>query len=564
MKISITIIFKGILFVIVALLHLQMNGQYHWDYPGPTNGFNGDVRAAAVFNGKLYVGGNFTLVDGTTPANRIACYDGTSWAAVGSGLDNNVRLLYVYNAELYVGGYFTTAGGVSAVRIAKYDGTTWSTVGTGVGMSGVPYAMATYGGNLYVGGEFGSVDGLTVNRIAKWDGSAWSTVGNTGVGMNGAVYALGVYGGNLYCGGSFSYADYVCCPTGVACGKLAIWDGVNFSAPGTGITGSYVYKDMAVYNGELYVPGLFSAMNGVAANNIAKYDGTTWTALGSDVAGGGANAEVNPLVEFNSELYVGGDFTSVNGMFASKVAKWNGTAWSLVSTDTLNSFVTTLTVYDDGVHGAHIFAGGKFTLKGVGKAVNKMAILPVEWLYFNALHNVDEVRIEWATASETNNNYFTLERSGDGILFDGIATITGAGTSSKRINYYTSDKNPLAGISYYRLKQTDFDGKFTYSEIVSVNVENTQSADFSIYPNPVNISDGSSFSITLAGLQRESTALVVLYDVFGKQCVSKRVQTDSHGSINFTFEIGASLNRGVYMIRATSGNKQFSKKVMIG
>jgi len=96
------------------------------------------------------------------------------------------------------------------------------------------------------------------------------------------------------------------------------------------------------------------------------------------------------------------------------------------------------------------------------------------------------VDINWSTVSETNNDYFTLERSADGNTFGGIDIIKGAGNSSVQIDYYEVDKTPLTGISYYRLKQTDFDGKYTYSKKVPVEINDKVFEIESVYPNPFN------------------------------------------------------------------------------
>ena len=110
------------------------------------------------------------------------------------------------------------------------------------------------------------------------------------------------------------------------------------------------------------------------------------------------------------------------------------------------------------------------------------SILPIELLSFEArLTNQNEVKLDWITASEINNDFFTLERSKDGLHFSEIAKIDGAGTSSAILSYSHLDRNPYLGGNYYRLKQTDFDGGFSYSEIRFVNIV---SETIAVYPNP--------------------------------------------------------------------------------
>lgn len=95
--------------------------------------------------------------------------------------------------------------------------------------------------------------------------------------------------------------------------------------------------------------------------------------------------------------------------------------------------------------------------------------LPIELLEFNAKRNDRYVDLTWQTASETNNNYFTVEKSIDGLNFSSIGNLSGAGNSSSVLSYKLIDSSPTQDrISYYRLKQTDYDGTFTYSDIVSV------------------------------------------------------------------------------------------------
>ena len=95
-------------------------------------------------------------------------------------------------------------------------------------------------------------------------------------------------------------------------------------------------------------------------------------------------------------------------------------------------------------------------------------ILPIELIEFKAELKNNIIEINWITATEINNDFFTIERSSDGILFESVITKKGAGSSTKAINYSSLDDKPLNGISYYRLKQTDFDGSFTYSNIVKL------------------------------------------------------------------------------------------------
>lgn len=110
--------------------------------------------------------------------------------------------------------------------------------------------------------------------------------------------------------------------------------------------------------------------------------------------------------------------------------------------------------------------------------------LPIELVDFHATAKSETVDLSWETASETNNDFFTIERSTEGQVWGKIKTIKGAGNTSTEKRYTSTDLQPKVGISYYRLKQTDFNGNFSYSIIRDVRIEN--GSGYSIYPNPAN------------------------------------------------------------------------------
>jgi hypothetical protein len=162
------------------------------------------VHALAVFDDQLIASGNFTLAGGTS-VNRIACWNGATWSAVGggTGMNNYVYALAVYNGELIAGGAFTNVSGVSVNRIARWNGTSWTAVGSGTGINSDAYALTVYNGELIAGGAFTAAGGVTANRIAGWNGTYWQPLST---GMNDLVHALTVYNSELIAGGSFTTA----------------------------------------------------------------------------------------------------------------------------------------------------------------------------------------------------------------------------------------------------------------------------------------------------------------------------------------------------------------------
>jgi hypothetical protein len=104
--------------------------------------------------------------------------------------------------------------------------------------------------------------------------------------------------------------------------------------------------------------------------------------------------------------------------------------------------------------------------------------LSIELVFFYARPDKDKrkVKLEWQTASEVNNDFFTIEKSLNGTDWEIVKKVDGAGNSGKLLNYSAYDYSPYAGVSYYRLKQTDYDGGYTISGIISIdNLKGTKS-----------------------------------------------------------------------------------------
>jgi len=113
-----------------------------------------------------------------------------------------------------------------------------------------------------------------------------------------------------------------------------------------------------------------------------------------------------------------------------------------------------------------------FSQKAIARSTN---VLPIELISFYAACEEDKVRLSWATASESNNEFFTIEKSINGTVFTVVDIVKGAGTSNNVAYYQTFDENISEQTTYYRLKQTDYDGKFTYSNLVITNCSKDKS-----------------------------------------------------------------------------------------
>lgn len=176
--------------------------------------------------------------------------------------------------------------------------------------------------------------------------------------------------------------------------------------------------------------------------------------------------------------------------------------------------------------------------------------LPIELLNFEAYYSQNQVQLNWQTASELNNDFFTIERSINGSNWGKLVTVDGAGNSSFLLNYSTIDNNPYSGISYYRLKQTDFNGQFKYSQIRSVNIKSLKDFQIEIYPNP------TSNQITIMGNETELESISI-YDIRGRDITNLTKKIMDAGT-KLVIDL-SELNAGTYYIKTKNTNNKVSK-----
>lgn len=181
-------------------------------------------------------------------------------------------------------------------------------------------------------------------------------------------------------------------------------------------------------------------------------------------------------------------------------------------------------------------------------------VLPVKLLNFNANYNTknSQVELDWKTVTEINNDYFTIEKSIDGEIFEVVGIVDGAGNTSSVKSYQATDNNPIIGTSYYRLKQTDFDGQFEYSDLVPVKVEGTISNP-TIYPNPITNNGVLEFSTNSTEI-----TVVTVYDVSGRIVLSNQHLTNK-GINKIQLETNE-LTNGMYFISLKNGNSKTNLK----
>ncbi len=358
---------------LIGILWVSLSTAQVWQQVG--GGANAPVHALLSWNGYLYVGGQFTAVDGTgLQAQGVARWTGSSWQAIanpGAGGNGAIYTMTVYQGKLIVGGDFTGIGGSSANNLAAYDPATgtWSSVGGGV--NGPVQALYVYQGELLVGGVFTRV-GLSPNEqtiayFARWDGTSWKAPDprNPSHLLAGGVLAFAEYNGKIYLGGTFPAAYYN--ETDKA--YLAIWDKSTqrvLSAYLAGQGPDNFVRSLAVWNNKLYIGGDFQMIGGVSSPRLAALSGTTYEA----VPGSPTNGQVRALLPTPSHLYVAGNFTAAGGQTIYRVAQLSSAGvWS-----NLGSGIGPLVVNALALHNGYLYAGGNFSQDGAGQPLAHIAV----------------------------------------------------------------------------------------------------------------------------------------------------------------------------------------------
>ncbi|MBN8696726.1 MAG: T9SS type A sorting domain-containing protein, partial [Bacteroidetes bacterium] len=183
-------------------------------------------------------------------------------------------------------------------------------------------------------------------------------------------------------------------------------------------------------------------------------------------------------------------------------------------------------------------------------------VLPIELIYFSGRPYGKSNIIEWSTATEINNDYFTVEKSFNGIDFDLLTTVKGAGMSSETKNYVVTDQHPFSHITYYRLKQTDYNGKYSYSEIIAIENNYEGFAVSNIHPNPTNNDIYFDFFTPTSGAIN-----IKVLDYTGRIILEENASVEQ-GKTNLTAKMGE-LSNGIYSLKVTFDQTGYSSVKMI-
>ena len=250
----------------------------------------------------------------------------------------------------------------------------------------------------------------------------------------------------------------------------------TFKGDGTLLNG----QDFMAQNGSTIAPGTSTGI--LTFNDNGNFDFSAGVTFDMEINGATTPGTDYDQIKANNDVDISNSTLSLSGSHTPA----SGDGYKLIDLSAGFSITGTFNGIPEG--GTTTLNGETLYISYVGGDGNDVTAafdspLPVELIDFNARSMSNEVKLSWTTANEINNDYFTIERSADGRTFEAIAMINGNGNSTEISKYTHMDKNPKRGMNYYRLKQTDFDGQYSYSDLKTVKFGSD--ATIKVYPTAV-------------------------------------------------------------------------------
>ncbi|MBL0329963.1 MAG: T9SS type A sorting domain-containing protein [Bacteroidetes bacterium] len=463
-----------------------------------------DMRTAAMTGT-----GTFNLA---TTATLLTQHAGGISTTAATGCIQTTTKTFHANANYYYNGTAAQVTG-NALPTALTDTLTINNTST-ITSSGVTLTQATsLSGNLrLINGRL-----ITSSAVITISGSGTTSSGSIASFVDGPITRL------------FGSATTFVFPTGdvyLATGSVATakWARIELAS---GIAGGNSYTaEYHKLDDPCNVNQALSNTNAVGINHVSYKEYWDMTrSLGT------STPVVKLYWEDNSESSSIGSAISSPIAADLCVAELITGTWNSKGTGTITTAGITGTVASGAT--ATTFSTGvtfQFTF-GAPTLVNP---LPIELTTFTGYPTSDGNQLEWSTATETNNNYFDVERSADGAEFTKIASVNGNGNSTSTLNYNLLDPTPASGINYYRLKQVDFDGNSTYSNIISIEDETSENTVIQVYPNPSND--------IVHIIASENIASFAIYNMLGELVFTS---TSDQNNIQFN-----PISKGIYLIKA--------------
>ncbi|GHN01863.1 hypothetical protein WSM22_33520 [Cytophagales bacterium WSM2-2] len=516
------------------------------------NGNAGFVNYSATGS---FTGGTLQLGDGSSPSSTISVDSG--FPVYNLTVNSSNVTGRITNQELTISNDFNiSAGSFSANSLGLTVKGNWTNNGTftptaaavtlsGTGLQTISGSATTSFNDLVINNTRSSIPAISASASFTVTGIATMTAGT--VNLNGNTFTLSstaagalVHGlassnGWMY-GGTISRAFAAAAITlGNVRGFIPIGTAANFrpfffgktNNGGSNGTIAMTHTDPGTKTGVTVADGTSTIFVRNDSKWASTFTGGTGATFGIRYGGTGLGA-ITTLSDVRSMLF--------NSTIATHVA------------------TTTVSTSDPRVERSGLSSGQMGSDFYVG-STNLSSSLPVELLSFTATVKTNSVELKWITASELNNDHFDILHSTSGDDFKHIGVVKGNGTSNAAHTYTLTDVSPATGRNYYQLKQTDFDGKTTLSEVVAVDFKGSSAV--SVYPNPVRTSE--ELTVVVNGLESNVRQLIRVVNMQGTISSEIAATTDSRGSLNANTSV-SNLPPGIYILSVAGRNQRLVVK----
>jgi hypothetical protein len=186
------------------------------------------------------------------------------------------------------------------------------------------------------------------------------------------------------------------------------------------------------------------------------------------------------------------------------------------------------------------------------------AILPVNFGPLKIYQQSNGIELDWTSYTESNVDHFEIERSANGQSFNSIGQVAAAGNSTVRIEYNWMDVTPLRGVSFYRIKSVDIDGKITYSMIVKINTVKTTVSNVSIYPNPVK---NSQLALQFTNIAKGNYSIEI-FNSMGQKILQQQINIFGENSTQI-ISLPSSVKPGIYNLLVSGGNVKMNHSFVV-
>ena len=315
------------------------------------------------------------------------------------------------------------------------------------------------------------------------------------------------------------------------------------------IDGNLSIYDNVVVNGKLYVTGDFSVVAGQITVNPGGELIITGSILGiaGDMVIDGTMTVGGSFTNLGGDVTIDGDVT-VDGDFF--------TAGGTVTVDGDMDVGGDFTNFGDSSD-----VGGDGTLDVDGTTNGDTGGLPVEWLTLDARAIDNMIEVTWSTAQEIGNDFFTIEKSVNGIDLQQIGSVKGAGYIVEPIDYSFIDKHPYFGRSYYRIRQTDFNGQTDVSWAVSAVYDPfslNKKIGLRIYPNPAH----DELLVNIISHQQPEKLHIQILDLNGRVFLNDVISIEREHTFSLDLR-ELNLSRGMYILKIQATGDFYTERLMI-